>query len=68
MTPDANKPGLVLSPNELTTPIDPVCRMDMTNFKITDTVHHAGGIYPFCSGHCKRMFKDAPADYLTVAE
>ena len=61
---NSDKPGLTISPDELTTTIDPICKMDMAQFKITDTAHYAGNIYAFCSEHCKAAFKKEPDKYL----
>lgn len=68
MIPDANKPGLDVAPDDLTTTIDLVCKMDMGHFKITDTLHHNGGVYAFCSSHCKGLFKEEPAKYLATSK
>lgn len=62
---NSDKPGLTISPDELTTTIDPVCGMDMAQFKITDTAHYAGNVYAFCSEHCKEAFKGDPQKFLS---
>lgn len=68
MKADSDKAGIAITPDQLVSTIDPVCKMDMASFKITDTAHYNGNVYAFCSDHCKGLFKDEPAKYLTAAE
>lgn len=68
MNADSDKAGLSITPDQLVSTIDPVCKMDMASFKITDTAHYEGNVYAFCSSHCKDMFKEEPVKYLTAAE
>lgn len=68
MSADSDKAGIAITPDQLVSTIDPVCKMDMASFKITDTAHYNGNIHAFCSSHCKGLFKDGPDKYLTDAE
>lgn len=68
MSADKDKAGIAITPDQLVSTIDPVCKMDMASFKITDTAHYNGNIHAFCSGHCKGLFKEEPTKYLTAAE
>lgn len=58
------KAGINIAPSELTTTIDPICKMNLANSKIADTAHYNGGIYPFCSSSCKDEFKADPEKHL----
>jgi YHS domain-containing protein len=42
---------------------DPVCGMDVSP-SYTDTCHHEGKVYGFCSEHCKESFQADPASYM----
>lgn len=64
----SDKAGLTISPDQLTTTVDPVCKMDMAQFKITDTAHYAGNVYAFCSEHCKAEFKGDPEKFVAKSE
>lgn len=42
---------------------DPVCGMEVAP-SYTDTCHHEGKVYGFCSEHCKESFKADPSSYM----
>jgi YHS domain-containing protein len=64
MTTDTKKPGLEITPDQLAVTTDLACGMDMSKAKISDTAQYNGGIYAFCSDHCKQTFKADPEKYL----
>ncbi len=43
--------------------VDPVCRMQVEIDTVAAKVTHAGAVYYFCSGHCARVFSEAPGLY-----
>lgn len=49
------------------TPVDPVCKMNMTGLAISDTVTYNGKTYPFCKAGCKSEFDADPQAYV-IAE
>ena len=60
---DTTKPALNVTPAQLAVKKDPVCGMDLTNAKISDTAMYNGGTYGFCSDNCKQEFKKDPAKF-----
>lgn len=44
---------------------DPVCGMSVDPAKTAHHVHHAGGVYHFCSAGCRSKFLAGPERYLT---
>lgn len=46
------------------TPVDPVCRMNMTGLPIADTLTYKGRTYPLCNPKCKAQFEADPAAYV----
>ncbi|MDX2002402.1 MAG: YHS domain-containing protein [Chitinophagales bacterium] len=61
----AAKTEINVTPDQLASKVDPICDMDVTQSKITDTAQYNGGIYAFCSDHCKEEFKKDPEKYLS---
>ncbi len=53
-----------ISAADLSTPIDPVCKMDVSKLKIAATTTHEGKTYGFCSPHCKVAFEKEPQKYV----
>ncbi len=45
---------------------DPVCGMDVNVSETTPREEHEGTTYFFCSAQCHRMFRAAPARYVSV--
>ncbi|UUC46009.1 YHS domain-containing protein [Flavobacterium cerinum] len=45
--------------------IDFFCKMDITRYGVSDTLHYKGKLYGFCSKMCKDEFRKNPDSYLT---
>ena len=43
---------------------DPVCGMRLSPYEVAETVAYHGKVYHFCSALCRRLFEEAPQDYL----
>ncbi len=56
--------GLDISPDQLASTLDPVCKMDMTKIKIADTTMVDGKLYAFCNPGCKEEFLADPGKYM----
>src|SRR5690606_22199623 len=54
-----------ITPQQLATVLDPVCRMSMEQHAIADTAVYEGKIYGFCNTGCKEAFVAEPSKYLT---
>ena len=54
-----------VSPDQLSTKLDPVCQMSMDQHPITDTMSYQGKLYGFCSSGCKEAFAAEPEKFLS---
>lgn len=55
---------LPISPADLSFPIDPVCKMDVSKLKIAATAAFESKTYGFCSVECKEAFEKEPQKYV----
>lgn len=53
-----------LSVSLLSSPIDPVCEMELSDDGIADTLDLNGKIYGFCAVECKAELLKSPQNYL----
>ena len=58
--------GINITPDQLSTVIDPVCKMSLENSAIADTTLYKGKIYGFCNVGCKEAFLEEPEKYLEL--
>ena len=47
---------------------DPVCGMRLLPYEVAETVPYHGKVHHFCSALCRRLFEEAPRDYLGKAK
>ena len=56
--------GINVTPDQLSTTIDPVCKMSLESHAIADTATYKGKLYGFCNTGCKKAFLEDPTEYL----
>ncbi len=68
-TPEAVQEEVMdITTDMLTTNVDVVCGMDLTEHGIKDTTVYEGQLYGFCSQECKEKFLEDPQKYLAEKE